>query len=82
MLSHPFQWQRPGLEEREPRWWILGTPASVRSPICLSVGMLLRGRGPLFVFLRRLSISKSLSAEPMIESDKWSLSYLKAATLY
>ena len=49
---------------------------------CLSVGMLLRGRGPVFVFLRRLSISKSPSAEPMIESDKWSLSYLKAATLY
>lgn len=49
---------------------------------CLSVGMLLHGRGPLLVFLRQLSHSKAPSAEPMIESDKWSLPYLKAATLY
>jgi hypothetical protein len=37
---------------------------------------------PLFVFLRRLSLSKSPSAEPVIGSDNWTLPYLKAATLY
>lgn len=54
----------------------------VPSPICLSAGTKLCGRGPLFVFLRQLSPSKSPSAEPMIESDNWRLPYLKAATLY
>lgn len=64
---------------------ILGTPALVLSPVCLSVYLWafrsLAGR-PLFVFLRRLSLSKSPSAESVIGSDNWKLLYLKAATLY
>lgn len=64
---------------------ILSMPALVLSPVCLSVYLWAfrsLAERPVFVFLRRLSLSKSPPAELVIGSDNWKLLYLKAATLY